>query len=344
MSSMDFGLCIPCFANPGAAFFRTPRWSALDPKAAVEAGVQAERLGYDSLWMADHFIHGVDGGILEGWTTLSVLAGRTNRIQLGTIHMSDAFRHPSLTAKMTSTLDALSDGRFIFFFDAGWGLDEQRAYGYPDRPASERLERLDESLDLITQLWSGATVNYVGKHFRTNDAVCLPTPVRRPPIWLGEVRDDAYLDIVGRYADGWNSVPVSPQQFGERWARVASACTRAGRDPGVLTRSLEIQILIAPTRSAVRQVLEECAALPISPRVPANATIVSYLKSSPADAPPLPDEVASHWLIGTPDEVHAQVEAYAREGVSHLMLWFADFPSSDGMRLFADEVMPRWRA
>jgi alkanesulfonate monooxygenase SsuD/methylene tetrahydromethanopterin reductase-like flavin-dependent oxidoreductase (luciferase family) len=258
--------------------------------------------------------------------------------------MSDAFRQPSLTAKMTSTLDALSDGRFIFFFDAGWGLDEQRAYGYPDRPASERLERLDESLDLITQLWSGATVNYAGKHFHTNDAVCLPTPVRRPPIWLGEVRDDAYLDIIGRYADGWNSVPVSPQQFGERWAKVAAACTRAGRDPDALTRSLEIQILIAPTRSAVREILEECAALPISPRIPANATIVNYLNASPADAPPLPEDVASHWLIGTPDEVHSQLEAYAHEGVSHLMLWFADFPSHDGMRLFADEVMPRWRA
>ena len=111
----QFGFCVPLFANPGAAFFRTPAWTALDPPAAVAAAVEAERLGYESVWVADHLIHGHDGGILEGWTTLCVAAGRTQRAKLGTIHLAQPFRAPSLLAKMAATLDALSGGRLILF-------------------------------------------------------------------------------------------------------------------------------------------------------------------------------------------------------------------------------------
>lgn len=341
---MEFGFCIPCFASPGPALFRTPRLLSLDAVAALEAGVVAESLGFDSLWMADHLILGAEGAILEGWTTLCVLAGRTSRARLGMIHMGDALRHPGLTAKMVATLDALSGGRTIFFYDAGWGASEQVAYGYPDPSEAERLARLDEGLDLVGKLWTGEVVNHEGPFYRTRDAVCRPAPARRPPVWLGEVRDDTYLDIVARHADGWNSVPVSPEDFRGRWARVADAFRRAGRDPGVVTRSVEIQILVAPTRARVREILEECAALPPARRVPAGSEVVAHLRDAPRDGPPLPEPVISKWVIGTPDEVDAQLRAFAAEGVSHMMFWFADFPSHDGMRLFADEVMPRWRA
>jgi alkanesulfonate monooxygenase SsuD/methylene tetrahydromethanopterin reductase-like flavin-dependent oxidoreductase (luciferase family) len=339
---MEFGFCIPCFASPGAALFRTPRLPSLDPVMSVEAGVLAEDLGYDSLWMADHLILGVDGAILEGWTTLSVLAGRTRRIRLGMIHMGDALRHPGHAAKMVATLDALTGGRTIFFYDAGWGVEEQVAYGFPNPPETERLARLDEGLELISKLWSGQIVNHVGQYYRTVDAVCRPTPMHPPPVWLGEVRDDVYLDIVARHADGWNSVPVSPDGYRKKWSRVADAFRRAGRDPDRVTRSLEIQILIAPTRARVREILEECAALPPAPRFAASPEVVAHLRDAPKDGPPLPDDVASRWIIGTPDEVDAQLRAFASEGVSHMMFWFADFPSHDGMRLFAEEVMPRW--
>ena len=340
---MEFGFCIPCFASPGPALFRTPRLVALDPVASVEAGVLAEELGFDSLWMADHLILGVDGAILEGWTTLAVLAGRTHRIRLGMIHMGDAFRHPGHSAKMVATLDALTGGRTIHFYDAGWGVEEQVAYGFPDLPEAERLARLDEGLHLAGKLWTGEVVNHVGRFYRTIDAVCRPTPVQRPPVWLGEVRDDAYLNIVARYADGWNSVPVAPDEYRQKWSRVADAFRRAGRDPEVVTRSLEIQVLIAPTRARVREILEECAALAPAPRFVANPDVVTHLRDAPKDGPPLPTDVASKWIIGTPDEVDAQLRAFATEGVSHIMFWFADFPSHDGMRLFAEEVMPRWR-
>lgn len=342
---MQFGFCVPCFANPGAAFFRTPAWTALDPAAAVEAGVLAEELGYDSLWMADHLMHGHDGGILEGWTTLCLLAGRTRRIGLGTIHLAHAFRHPALTAKMAATLDALSGGRLIFFYDAGWGRHEIEAYGldWPER--AELIERMGEGLTLIKALWTGEPVSFEGRYYHTRAAICRPTPAQRPrpPIWLGEAHDPAFLAVVAEHAGGWNSVPASLDGFRAKWASVEAACAAAGRATTDLTRSLEIQILVAPTRAAVRERLQEIAALPPSPRVPPSPAVTAYLQSAPADAPPLPPEVAATWLVGTPDEVSAQIAAYEALGVSHLMLWFADFPATDGLRLFADAVIPQWR-
>jgi alkanesulfonate monooxygenase SsuD/methylene tetrahydromethanopterin reductase-like flavin-dependent oxidoreductase (luciferase family) len=302
-------------------------------------------LGYDALWMADHLIHGVDGGILEGWTTLSVLAGRTRRVALGTIHLAHPFRHPALTAKMAATLDALSGGRLIFFYDAGWGRAEIDAYGLPFHETAERVARMDEGLTLIKALWTGEPVDFAGRFYRTQAAICRPTPTQRPrpPIWLGEARDEAYNAAIAHHADGWNSVPASVEGFGSKWSTVAAACAAQGREAASLTRSLEIQILVAPTRAAVREQLQRIAALPPSARVPVNEAAVAHLDAAPADAPPLPTAVAERWLIGTPDEVAEQIAAYERAGVDHLMLWFVDFPSLAGLRLFADAVMPRWR-
>src|SRR5216683_2990985 len=119
MAEVRFGFCVPIFANPGAAFFRTPNWTALEPAAAVDSAVEAERLEYDSIWVADHLMHGFDDAILEGWTTLAVIAGRTSRITLGTIHLAQPFRPPAIAAKMAATLDVLSGGRLILFYDCG---------------------------------------------------------------------------------------------------------------------------------------------------------------------------------------------------------------------------------
>src|SRR3954447_18912859 len=118
--TMRFGFALPIFANPGVPDFRTPNWEALNWND-VEAGIrEAEGLGYDSTWVADHMFLGRDGAILEGWTTISALAGLTSRTRLGTIHPGNEFRHPPLVAKMAATLDVIARGRLEFFVDPGW--------------------------------------------------------------------------------------------------------------------------------------------------------------------------------------------------------------------------------
>ena len=126
---MRFGFALPIFANPGVPDFRTPNFEELDWEA-VETGVhEAERLGFDSVWVADHLFLGRDGAILEGWTTISALAGLTSNMRLGTIHLGNEFRHPPLVAKMAATLDVVSRGRLEFFVDPGWREREHVAYG-----------------------------------------------------------------------------------------------------------------------------------------------------------------------------------------------------------------------
>lgn len=342
-----FGLCIPVFAHPGSSFFRTPNWTELDPSAAVEAGVLAEQRGYDSLWVADHLIHGKDGAILEGWSTLAYLAGRTSRISLGTIHLAHLFRPPALTAKMAATLDALSVGRLIFFYDARASSPEEVAYGFDPTPLADRIESMDEGLDLIRRLWTAdRPIDFTGNHFHLNGAICRPSPIQRPtpPIWLGEIRDERWSDLVWKHATGWNSVPATVEGYAAKLDKLMAAPGRAGRELNELELSLEIEVLVAPTRAEVRRIADKIArhlaAGPARPR----AELLSHLQSTdPARELRLTSDFESRALIGTPSEVVDRVRQYQGLGVRHFMLWFLDFPSSKGIELFASDVLPHVR-
>jgi alkanesulfonate monooxygenase SsuD/methylene tetrahydromethanopterin reductase-like flavin-dependent oxidoreductase (luciferase family) len=336
---MKYGVCVPVFANPGPAFFRAPALTQLDPQASIEVAVDAERLGFDSIWVADHLMHGFDDAIMEGWTTLSVIAGRTERIELGSIHLAQPFRHPAIAAKMAATLDAISGGRLIFFYDCGWQDAEVRAYGLDWPSDEERIARMDEGLDLIKALWAAETpLEFRGKYFSTDGAICRPGPVQtpRPTIWLGEARTDLWLDAIAKHADGWNSTPASPPRLRAKLDGLRAACDRAGRSISQLELSLEIQVLIAPTEEDVKSIAREIAALPPSKRGAPRSDILEFLESN--DDRPL-SSVVDDWLVGTPESVCQQLETYEGLGISHFMLWFLDYPSVDGMRLFAEQVM-----
>jgi len=340
MQAPRIGYCVPMFANPGAAYFRTPALTTLDPVAAVESAVEAELLGFDSVWAADHLVHGYDGGIMEGWTTLSAIAGKTNRVQLGTIHLAQPFRAPALAAKMAATLDAISGGRLIFFYDCGWQEPEVRAYGLDWPDEDERISRMDEGLTLIDALWRAEEpLSFEGRYFRTVDAECRPKPAQRPrpPVWLGESRSQLWNDTICRHADGWNSTPASPARLAEKLAGITDACHRIGRDPSTLELSLELQVLIAPTEEEVRATALRIADLPPSRRGAPRTALVEALRGP---SPPRLADLVDDWLVGTPGDVIRQIQAYRDLGVTHFMLWFIDYPSMSGPRLFAERVLP----
>jgi alkanesulfonate monooxygenase SsuD/methylene tetrahydromethanopterin reductase-like flavin-dependent oxidoreductase (luciferase family) len=343
MTELRFGFCVPLFANPGPGFFRTPAWTALDPGAAVDAAVAAETLGFDSVWVADHLMLGFDDAILEGWTTLAVIAGRTRRIRLGTIHLAQPFRAPAIAAKMAATLDALSGGRLILFYDCGWQEAEVRAYGldWPSEP--ERIARMEDGLNLIKALWAAeAPIDFRGRYFSTDGAMCKPGPVQRPrpPIWLGEARHDGWLDAIARHADGWNSTPASPARLRQKLDAVRAACERGGRNVADLELSLEIQVLVGPTDGDVKRIARDIIELPASKRGAVRQDIVAGLAAD--DDRPLSATI-DDWLVGTPEEVVSQIRTFVGLGISHFMLWFLDFPSQAGMRLFAERVIPALR-
>jgi len=342
MNALGFGFCVPIFAAPGLRLFRTPGYAALDTATTMGLALTAERLGYDALWVADHLMLGRDEAILEGWTTLAALAGATRRARLGLIHQAHPFRHPALVAKMTATLDQISGGRFTYFLDGGNSRREYLAYDLPwSDDADERIALMLDGLAVTRALWAAREpVTVRGDVYQVVGAVCNPPPLQQPgpPVWFGGVHP-AMLRACAHLGQGWNTTPVSVAGLRAELVELERACGEAGRDPATLTKSLEIQVLIAPDRDALRQPLRTIAALDPDGVAP-DPTLAAFLAGTTDALPPTLRETT---VIGTPAEVTAQLCEYADAGIDHVMLWFLDAPSAAGMALFAEQVFPAFR-
>ena len=341
MHPIRFGYCLPIFAAPGLPLFRTPNYPALDPARTLDLARRADELGYDSLWVADHLMLGRDEAILEGWTTLAALAGATRQARLGMIHHANLLRHPAVAAKAAATLDQLTGGRLIHFFDGGNNAREHRAYGLPwDDSPEGRLERMEEALDLTLRLWTAQEpLDFSGSHYRLEGAVCRPAPLQEPhpPVWLGEAHP-RMLDVCARRAQGWNTTPVSPAELERRLDGLKAACDRAGRPFAELEISLETQILIAPDRATLRRRLQAMADKGSGASAPEG--VDAFLRG---DTDQLPEALAGPHLIGSADEISDKLGAYIERGVSHFMLWFMDAPEEGDLETFAQGIAPRFR-
>ena len=340
MPRPKFGYCLPIFANPTAGLFRTPAYAQLDARRTLDLGVHAERIGYDSLWVADHLMLGKDEAILEGWTTISAIGGATSRALLGMIHQSHYFRSPALTAKMTATLDQLTGGRLIMFYDYGHQQREHAAYGfrYPD-DVDERARESVEGIELIMALWAASgPISMSSGRDRITNAVCTPGPVQQPhpPIWFGEV-EPALLSACARFGQGWNTAPVGLAELERRLDLLRAACDAEGRPFEEIEVSAEIQVLIGSDEEVRASIAAMLAMAPN--RSDIDPELLAYARGQRETAPASFTETT---LIGPPEHVAEQLRRYVDAGVHHFLLWFLDAPSRAGMELFAREVMPRF--
>jgi alkanesulfonate monooxygenase SsuD/methylene tetrahydromethanopterin reductase-like flavin-dependent oxidoreductase (luciferase family) len=321
---IEFAFGVPVFANPGGPI--VPGNAELDANTTMDIARKAEALGYDALWVPDHLMLGKDDAILEGWSVMAALAGSTTRVRLGLLHQSNPFRHPALVAKMVATLDQISGGRLIYYPDMGNQDREHLAYGMPwsdDR--AERIAQMVEGIELTLKLWGASEpVTFAGRHYHAKEAVCRPLPVQRPhpPIWFGEAHPDT-LAACARYGQGWHSTPVSLPVLAQRLQALEEACQAVGRSAGDIQKAMATQILVAEDRETVRRRYQQIYGL--------------------AETEDIPDSLNPAWLIGTPDEIEEKIRAYAEAGIGHFLLWFIDAPREDGLRLFAEEVAPRFR-
>jgi len=346
-SKLRLGLAVPIFANPGVTDFRTPNFESLDWQQAEAAVIEAEELGFDSFWVADHMFLGRDGAIMEGWTTLAYLAGVTSRMRLGSIHLGNGFRPAPLTAKMIASLDVLSRGRLELFIDPGWRAREHVAYGFPWEPDREvRVAQVAEALDLMREMWSGRPTTHHGRFYDVDGAICAPAPTtgNGPRVWIGEAFDDATLDLVVRYADVWNSMPAGLGVLGEKIARVDGACTAAGRDPSTLVKTLETQVLVYENESELARYLGRFASLATKhPTGDAMTDVIDFVTqiNPNLDAAADRSRYVDEFVIGTPDEVAAKLNAYADLGIEEVICWFMDLPDRTAMRLLMSDVVPK---
>jgi alkanesulfonate monooxygenase SsuD/methylene tetrahydromethanopterin reductase-like flavin-dependent oxidoreductase (luciferase family) len=181
---LKFGLQHPNFTSDGQGAEIVEKLRTLSQKA--------ESLGFDSFWVMDHF-HQIQyvgqshEPMLEGWTTQSVVAGFTNKIKLGTLVTGVIYRYPSVLAKVGASLDVLSKGRLFMGIGAAWNVDEATAYGISFPPVKERMQRLEEAVQIISKMWTEERASYTGKFYQLRDAYCNPKPIQKPhpPIMIG---------------------------------------------------------------------------------------------------------------------------------------------------------------
>jgi F420-dependent oxidoreductase-like protein len=212
----------------------------------VEVAQQAERLGFESVWVFDH-VHTTpkptDEITFESFTTLAALAALTERVRLGQIVICNGFRNPALTAKMASTLDTISGGRFELGIGAGWKREEWLAYGYGFPETRVRLAMLHDALEVISRMLEpGRTMRarYDGEHASVRDAINVPKPIQETgmPIMVGGNGPQVTWRLAARYADELNLDGMLPAEVREALPVIRSRCEEIGRDPETLAISV----------------------------------------------------------------------------------------------------------
>lgn len=228
----------------GAAYWiQRTDWPALR-----EACLAAERAGFDSLWLDDHLL--ADEGDwhdakLEGWATLAAVAALTTRAKLGLLVAANTFRNPGLTTKLATTLDHLSDGRFILGIGGGWFGREHEAFGLDFGSGfGERLDRLEESVGLIERLLAGEQVTHSGRFYSMVDALCEPRPIQsRLPILIGGSGREKTLRTTARHADMWNGYG-EPARIAETSAVLRERCAEIGRPFEAIERTVTMDVVV----------------------------------------------------------------------------------------------------
>ncbi len=302
-----------------------------DPVEQFETMVRvaraADRLGFDSIWLFDHF-HTYHRPVLEttfeAWTSTAALARETSRIRVGQMVTCAGYRNPALLAKMATTVDVMSAGRLDFGIGAGWYEHEYRAYGFPFPPVAERLQLLEESLQVIHAMWSEPYATFAGAHVRIDDAINEPKPVQQPhpPVWVGGAGEKVTLRLAARYGDATNFGGHLDDMgwYRHKFEVVRAHCEAIGRDPDTIVRSSDVETTL------------------VRPGDDPEALTERYRRGQSLA------EYRTHAVVGGPQEI---VDTYGRlidAGVDYIVI--SDVPGLarlDVLEALAADVLPAFR-
>jgi F420-dependent oxidoreductase-like protein len=330
---MKIGIALPHYD------FSYPDGRPADLEATIHWAQRVEELGFDSVWVSDHFFLDLGKyggpsrrfGSLEALTTLAAIAAETDRVRLGTLVLCYAFRHPPLVAKMAATLDVVSGGRLELGMGAGWYEDEFREYGFEFPSAGERMSRLAEALDIIGGMLARDTFTYTGRYYQVVEAPNEPQPVQRPrpPLIVGSKGGPRSLRIVADSADGWNTVwRWTPESYAARVADLERICEEVGREPGTVSRSVGLYTLVGDDLERRYRALQAWA--------PGGALDGTTLEQYSEGA-----------LVGSPEECVGRIKEFEALGVGHMILALASLPFAihdpEQLDLIAERVLPAVR-
>lgn len=296
MSDVLIGVTLPQFTNEPATFTTSAR--------------RAEDLGLDSVWVFDH-LWPLSGGkprpILEGWTSLSWMAGATTDIGIGTLVTRSSLRHPVLLSKMAATLGEVAPGRLTIAVGSGDHLSrrENEAFGIPYHEGAARIEQFGSAVRVLSTALRDGEVTQRDDFVAIDSLPSSPRPPQRPVVWVAGRSDDA-LDVAARYGDGWNGWGGSPERFAQDALRVTELAAEAGgRDVEFTWAGL---VILAPDDDAAREKLG--------------------------------DRPARDIVVGGPETVARHLSALVDAGARHLVLTFTDAGKLGSYELLAERVKP----
>lgn len=295
----------------------------------TRVATEAEQLGFDSLWVYDHF-HTVPTPELEAtfecWTTTAALARDTRRIRIGQMVTCNSYRNPALLAKMASTVDVLSHGRLNFGLGAGWYANEYLAYGYPFVEPPERLRMLRESLHILHAVWSEQYAEFKGEHYAIKGAINEPKGVQKPhpPIWIGGSGEKVTLKLVAQFGDACNIESIEPQVQRHKLNVLRQHCDSLKRDYKSIVKSAGASVAFVPPKGDPLRVTERVRAQ-ISKQAGREYTL---------------EEFSKYNLVGNPQQLIDAFGELQQAGVEYMTVYLFDATNPETLHLFADKILP----
>jgi F420-dependent oxidoreductase-like protein len=281
---------------------------------------EAEALGFDSIWLFDHF-HTVPTPTqevtFECWTSTAALARDTKRVRIGQMVTCNGYRNPALLAKMASTVDVLSHGRLDFGIGAGWHEQEFKAYGYdyPDGPT--RLRQLRDAVQIILKMWTEEQAVFEGKYYHVNGAINQPKGIQKPhiPLLIGGGGEQVTLKLVAQYGDACNVGHLDTDGLRHKFSVLKKHCDDVGRDYNSIKRTVLYNCAIAETDEA------------------AMAKTGAYARNIPSG------RMREQALVGTPDAIRRRLAEIEEAGAQEIIVFMQDSKDLESVRLFANECM-----
>lgn len=290
---------------------------------AVEVAQLAERLGYDSLWIYDHF-HNVprpaQEAVFECWTTMAAISQLTTTIRLGQMVGCNSYRNPAVLAKITSNLDVISGGRLDWGIGAGWYENEYRAYGFEFDKPKDRIGMLEETVQIVRSMWTEPETTFSGTYYDLKRANCDPKPLQQPtpPIWIGGGGEQLTLRVVAKYADCSN-FGGPPEMWAHKRDVLRGHCADVGRDPDEIRMTWSPEVFIRETEAEIEAV----------------GSLAVW------------GQPAAEWrtnnLVGTVDQVAEKIRTYVDLGCRGFIPWCSDYPETTSLELLASRIMPEFR-
>ncbi|MGH7052597.1 MAG: glucose-6-phosphate dehydrogenase (coenzyme-F420) [Stellaceae bacterium] len=315
------------------------------PRELLEFSCLAEDLGYDSVFVSDHFQpwKHTDGHAPSALAWLGALAARTRRVQIGTSVLTPTFRyHPSVVAQAFGTLGVLAPGRVVLGVGTGESLNEVPSSGTAWPGAKERRDRLRESIRLINKLWTEDRVTFEGQFYRTEQATIYDKPKDKVPIWVAASGPLA-AQMAGQIAEGFICTSgKNPQLYTDLTGKVEEGAVKAGRASQSIERMIEVKVSFDADAQQAKELTRHWAALALSPEEKVGVEDPIEMERL-ADALPL-DRAASRWIVSSdPDFQIEKIRPYIELGFRHLVFHAPGPDQTRFLRLYAERVVPLLR-